>query len=241
MVLNNLLRRNENPLLVEPRVPPVVRILAVSGFHSKFRFDDVGDAAAIERLVATRRAQVVVGTEQLLEPLFVRPIGPFSAGESGRGECKKEWCRGQQRGAHHRRHDGAHSPPFGRTKQTMILNAELPSLSEAKSIRNRYACPLGAWPGTIFSAGIATHLSLSHAYQRSSGCLPSPGSTLNLVLTVSPASQHERAYLSRSGWRSLSGRCRPCRKSLSGPSGHSGLRSLSGHAGIQSLSAHVGV
>src|SRR5262245_58062062 len=58
MVLNNLLRRNENPLLVEPRVPPVFRILAVSGFHSEFRFDDVRNAATIQRLVATRRAQV---------------------------------------------------------------------------------------------------------------------------------------------------------------------------------------
>src|SRR5262249_56967110 len=61
VVLNNLLRRNENPLIVEPRVPPVFRILAVSGFHSELRFDDVGNAAAIQRLVAARRAQVVVG------------------------------------------------------------------------------------------------------------------------------------------------------------------------------------
>jgi hypothetical protein len=83
MVLNDLLRRNENPLLIEPRVPPVFRIPAVSGFHSEFRFDDVGDAAAIQRLVATRRAQVIVGAEQVLEPLFVRPIRLFSAGEGG--------------------------------------------------------------------------------------------------------------------------------------------------------------
>jgi hypothetical protein len=61
MALNDLLRRNENPLLIEPRVPPVFRVLAISGFHSELRFDDIGDAAAIQRLVATRRAQMVVG------------------------------------------------------------------------------------------------------------------------------------------------------------------------------------
>jgi hypothetical protein len=54
IVLNNLLRRNENPLLVEPRVPSIFWILGISGFH--FVFDDVGDAAAIQRLVATRWA-----------------------------------------------------------------------------------------------------------------------------------------------------------------------------------------
>jgi putative tryptophan/tyrosine transport system substrate-binding protein len=35
----------------------------------------------------------------------------------------------------------SHSPPFGRTKQTMVL---YPPSSEPKSIMNRYACPSGA-------------------------------------------------------------------------------------------------
>jgi hypothetical protein len=37
-------------------------------------------------------------------------------------------------------------PPFGRTKQTMILNILVGSASEsgAKSIMKRYACPSGA-------------------------------------------------------------------------------------------------
>src|SRR5262245_47734753 len=192
MVLNNLLRRNENPLLVEPRVPPVFRILAVSGFHSELRFDDVGDAAAIQRLVATRRAQVVVGAEQLLEPLFVGPVRPVSAGESGRGECKKEWCRGQQRSAHHRGHDDVQRPPLGRTKHWIV-----------PASMNRQARPSGAWSGTILSGGTSTHSPLIHAYQRSSGWCRSPvdgpmtGSTLNLVSTVSPASQHVSEFLSR--------------------------------------------
>jgi hypothetical protein len=57
--------------------------------------------------------------------------------------------------------------------------------------------------GDDLVGGTSTHSPLIHAYQRSSGCCrsslygPMTGSTLNLVSTVSPASQHVSEFLSR--------------------------------------------
>jgi hypothetical protein len=48
---------------------------------------------------------------------------------------------------------------------------------------------IGHKVGDNLSGGTKTHWSLSQAYQRSSGCLLSPASTLNLVLTVSAMPQ----------------------------------------------------
>jgi hypothetical protein len=102
-------------------------------------------------------------------------------------------------------------PPFGGTKH-WIVPANMKS----------NASPVGENSLTILSAGICTHVSLSQAYQVSSGCGPPLFSTLNLVCTVSASPQQYRDLGSTflSGCRWLSGRCKLSNHALFGPSGH---------------------
>src|SRR5215469_6924693 len=74
--VDDLLWRNGNPLIVDPRVPSFFRIFSGTRLDLEPCLHGIGDAAAETRFVITVRIFGVVWTLQALEPGLVRSIRP---------------------------------------------------------------------------------------------------------------------------------------------------------------------
>src|SRR5882757_7741422 len=108
MIPNDLFRRDGNPCVLEPRVPPIFGINAVGHFDLELRFDGVCDAAAEARFGITILMLVVVRTLEALEPSLVGTVWPFTAGEPC-SRKRKTYCRGQDGHAKIQLHNDPHS------------------------------------------------------------------------------------------------------------------------------------
>src|SRR5215470_11746583 len=80
VIWDDFFRRYQDPIIFDPGVPAILGIFFDPAFNLELRLHDVGSPAAEQRLriEPPPGVLVVVWALQILKPLFVRPIGPFS-------------------------------------------------------------------------------------------------------------------------------------------------------------------
>ena len=78
VILNDLVRRDPDPRVLQPGVPGILGILAAGILDLEFRLHRIARATAGERfgIRPSIRMLVVIGPLQAFEPLLVRPIRP---------------------------------------------------------------------------------------------------------------------------------------------------------------------
>jgi len=81
VILDDLLWRDLNPLIVQPGVPAIFWIPLVAGLDFEFRPHGVSDTTAKKGLFISIWVLVIVGPLEALKPSLVRPVWPFAAGK----------------------------------------------------------------------------------------------------------------------------------------------------------------
>jgi hypothetical protein len=81
--LNDLLGRDEHPVVLQPRVPAILGIPFVTLLDLEFRLDGVSDPAAEQRfrICLAMKVLVVVRASEIFEPSLVGAVRPVATGE----------------------------------------------------------------------------------------------------------------------------------------------------------------
>jgi hypothetical protein len=95
MVRHDLVRRNQNPRVIEPSVPAILRIAhVVIAQDPKPRLHDIARAATRKRKSVALWVLVIVRPLEAFKPALVRPIGPIAVSGT-RGWARQDGQRSQ--------------------------------------------------------------------------------------------------------------------------------------------------